>query len=71
MKNINKKISCSLILIFLLSIITFSCEDDDSIARRGKPELAVISNSVTVTEGETATFILDVEYAVSELELIS
>jgi hypothetical protein len=66
MKNINKKISCSLILIFLLSIITFSCEDDDSIARRGKPELAVISNSVTVTEGETATFILDVEYAVSE-----
>lgn len=66
MKNINKKISYSLLAVFLLSLVTFSCEDDDSIARRGKPELTLVSNSVTVTEGETAVFTIDVEYAVSE-----
>lgn len=66
MKNIHKKISYSLIIIFLLGLVTFSCEDDDTIARRGKPALSLMSNSVTVTEGETATFILNVEYAISE-----
>ncbi|MEM5565312.1 hypothetical protein WNY78_09360 [Psychroserpens sp. AS72] len=66
MKNIHKKISYSLIIVFLLGLVTFSCEDDDSIARRGKPALTVMSNSVTVTEGETAVFSIDVEYGVSE-----
>ncbi|MFD2915389.1 hypothetical protein [Psychroserpens luteus] len=67
MKNINKKISYALAAVFLLSLVTFSCQDDDdSIARRGKPELTLLSNSVTVTEGETAVFTIDVEYAVSE-----
>ena len=66
MKNINKKISYSLVVVFLLGLVTFSCQDDDSIARRGKPKLTLMSNSITVTEGETAVFILDVEYGVSE-----
>lgn len=67
MKNIHKKTSYSLVAVFLLGLITFSCQDDDdSIARRGKPALSILSNSVTVTEGETAVFTLDVEYAVSE-----
>ncbi|WP_040278754.1 hypothetical protein [Psychroserpens damuponensis] len=66
MKNINKKISYPLIIVFMLSLCTFSCEDDDSIARRGKPALTILNNSVTVTEGEIAVFTLDVEYGVSE-----
>ncbi|MDG5492481.1 hypothetical protein [Psychroserpens sp. SPM9] len=66
MKNIHKKISYTLVLVFLLGFVSVSCEDDDSIPRRGKPELILMSNSVTVTEGETATFILDVEYPVAE-----
>lgn len=66
MKNIHKKISYSLVIVFLLGLVTFSCEDDDSIARRGKPELRLMSNAVTVTEGETAVFIIDVEYPVTE-----
>ncbi|WP_298899754.1 hypothetical protein [uncultured Psychroserpens sp.] len=66
MKNIHKKISYSLVFVFLLGLVSFSCEDDDSIPRRGKPELTVMNNSVTVTEGETAVFNIDVEFAVSE-----
>ncbi|WP_323788257.1 hypothetical protein [Psychroserpens sp.] len=66
MKNIHKKISYALVIVFLLGLVTFSCEDDDSIARRGKPSLTLMSNSVTVTEGETAVFVLNAEYAVSE-----
>lgn len=66
MKNIHKKISYSLIAVFLLGLVNFSCQDDDSIPRRGKPELTVLSNSVTVTEGETAVFNINVEYGVSE-----
>ncbi|WP_299335988.1 hypothetical protein [uncultured Psychroserpens sp.] len=66
MKNTYKKISYSLGLVFLLGLVNFSCQDDDSIPRRGKPALTVMSNSVTVTEGETAVFMIDVEYGVSE-----
>nr|WP_321225005.1 hypothetical protein [uncultured Psychroserpens sp.] len=66
MKNIHNKISYSLVLVFLLSLVSFSCEDDDSIPRRGKPELTLLNNSIAVTEGETAVFTLDVEYAISD-----
>jgi len=67
MKNINKNINYSLVIVFLLGLVNYSCQDnDDSIARRGKPELILANSSVTVTEGETATFNIDVEYAVSE-----
>ncbi|WP_298903642.1 hypothetical protein [uncultured Psychroserpens sp.] len=66
MKNIHKKISYSLVVVFLLGLVSFSCENDDSIPRRGKPELRLANNSVTVTEGETAVFNIDVEYPVSE-----
>jgi len=66
MKNIHKKLSYAFVLVFLLGLVTFSCEDDDSIARRGKPQLRLLNNSVTVTEGETAVFMIDVEYPVTE-----
>ncbi|WP_047545289.1 hypothetical protein [Psychroserpens sp. Hel_I_66] len=66
MKYINKKISYTLVIIFLFGFLTVSCEDDDSIPRRGKPKLNLNTNAVTVTEGEDAVFVLDVEYPVSE-----
>lgn len=66
MKNIYKKITYPLVFVFLLGLVNVSCEDDDSIARRGKPALSVLNNTVTVTEGETARFNIDVEYPVSE-----
>lgn len=54
--------------VVFLSIATIftSCQDDDSLARRGKPTVSIDVNSKTVTEGETATFDLTVEYAISE-----
>ncbi|MEZ4792671.1 MAG: hypothetical protein R2783_04170, partial [Gelidibacter sp.] len=56
------------IITFIFSIgilVSTSCQDDDSIERRGKPTVTVENKSVTVTEGETATFILNVEYPVA------
>lgn len=66
MKKTHKNISYSLVVVFLLGLLSFSCQDDDSIPRRGKPELTLLSNSITVTEGETAVFNMNVEYPVSE-----
>lgn len=67
MKNVYQKINYSLVVVFLLGLVSYSCQDnDDSIPRRGKPELTILSNSVTVSEGETATFNLNVEYPISE-----
>ncbi|MGS2727299.1 hypothetical protein ACU8DI_11880 [Psychroserpens sp. BH13MA-6] len=66
MKNTYIKIKTSSLVILFLGLMIFSCQDDDTIARRGKPQLFVMNNSATVTEGETATFDIDVEYAVSD-----
>lgn len=52
-------------IICLTSLIFTSCIDDDSIPKTGKPALTVINPSVTVTEGETATFNLTVEYPIA------
>ncbi|MEZ4803238.1 MAG: hypothetical protein R2797_10735 [Gelidibacter sp.] len=51
--------------ISLIGIFASSCQDDDSIERRGKPTVTVENKTVTVTEGETATFNLNVEYPVA------
>ncbi|WGD33766.1 hypothetical protein [Olleya sp. YS] len=49
--------------LILAGTLIFSCEEDDSIARKGKPSITVTNKTVTVTEGETATFNLVVDYA--------
>ncbi|GGI58293.1 hypothetical protein [Winogradskyella haliclonae] len=55
-----------LFTFFLLaSIVVMSCDDKDSIERTGKPSLTIDNSTVTVTEGETATFNFTVEYPVS------
>lgn len=46
-------------------LVSTACQDDDSIDRRGKPTVTVENKSITVTEGETATFNLNVEYPVA------
>jgi len=54
--------------LLLFSFLCFnSCKnDDDSLERNGKPVITVINPSVTVTEGETATFNLKVEYPIAK-----
>lgn len=66
MKNLYKNFTYPLVIVFLVGWVNLSCQDDDSIPRRGKPALSVINNTVTVTEGETARFNIDVEYPISE-----
>ncbi|WAC03589.1 hypothetical protein N7U66_09015 [Lacinutrix neustonica] len=51
--------------VALLALCIISCQNDDSIPRRGKPTITIANKAVTVTAGETATFDLNVEYAVS------
>ena len=54
--------------LLLFSFLCFNtCKnDDDSLERNGKPVITVINPSVTVTEGETATFNLKVEYPIAK-----
>lgn len=66
MKNKLNKFSISFLSVLAIAICFVSCQDDDSIARRGKPALRVANNTMTVTEGETAVFDINVEYPLSE-----
>ena len=66
MKNILNKCSIPFLALLTIAFGFVSCQDDDSIARRGKPALNVTNNVVTVIEGETATFNINVEYPLSE-----
>ncbi|MFD0860798.1 hypothetical protein ACFQ1M_01150 [Sungkyunkwania multivorans] len=60
--NIKKSLLGGAVLCLLLA----SCQEDDSIARRGKPTISIENRVVTVTEGETASFNLEMEYAVNQ-----
>lgn len=61
-----KKINIySLIFLFVLTSV-FSCDNDDSIPRRGKPMISVENSSLTVNEGESAVFDFNVEYPIKE-----
>ncbi len=63
MRYINNQIK---ILGVCLASIAFaiSCQEDDSLAKRGKPSITTNQKTVTVTEGETATFNFSLDYAV-------
>lgn len=63
MKNLH--IYTNYFLTILVILVITACQNDDSIERRGKPVLTVENKTVTVTEGETATFNLNVEYPVA------
>ena len=60
MKNIKY-----IIILLFVAAFNYACENDDSIERRGKPAITGLNKTVTVTEGETATFDLEVDYAVA------
>lgn len=48
------------------SIFTTSCNEDESLQRKGKPTLTLASNAATVTEGESAPITFDFEFAIKD-----
>jgi len=48
----------------VIGISLYSCEDDDTLEKKGKPRLVLQNNTATVTEGETAVFNMVLDYAV-------
>lgn len=63
MKNIITKFM-TLTAFTVIAISLYSCEDDDTLEKKGKPKLVLQNNTVTVTEGETAVFNMVLDYAV-------
>ncbi|NHN26050.1 hypothetical protein FIA58_010220 [Flavobacterium jejuense] len=63
MKYLSKNIKAILVSVIVLSFLA-SCQEDDSLTRRGKPGISITEKTITVIEGETATFNLSLDYAV-------
>lgn len=54
-----------MLTVFAVICISFhSCEDDDTLEKKGKPRLVLQNDTVTVTEGETAVFDMVLDYPV-------
>lgn len=64
----NKKFSKNIItLVALTFLILSSCNTDESLPRQGnKPEVTLESDNITVNEGETATFRLNLSRAIND-----
>lgn len=66
MKNTFNNIKRVSFLALTSCLALVSCQDDDTIDKAGKPGVTVTQNTITVTEGETATFDFALDYTVGE-----